>query len=103
MGNGNRKQQVEFLFFVEKKSIVEISKIINMSRKTVGDYLGGLPGYAEEKERRKQENSIMRKKYQRDWDKANRGNRYSMINGESLRHEHELAVAELSREKYFKG
>lgn len=96
------KQQAVFLFFVEKKSVVEISDSLKISRKTIGNYLNSLPGYQTERQRRKADNAVKRKEYQRIWDREQRSERYTRVDGDSLRREHELAVLLLSRDKYFR-
>lgn len=102
MNDRKWKQQAVFLFFVEKKSVVEISDSLKISRKTIGGYLNSLPGYRNERQRRKADNAIKRKEYQRIWDREQRSERYTRVDGDSLRREHELAVLTLSHEKYFR-
>ena len=92
------KQEAASLFFRQGKSLVEIADLTGVSRKTLSFYLQTLPGYTAERERRKQENRRKRKEYQREWDRKNR--RYTTVNAETMRREHELAVLILSREKY---
>ncbi len=92
------KQEAASLFFGQGKSLVEIADLTGVSRKTLSFYLQTLPGYTAERERRKQENRRKRKEYQREWDRKNR--RYTTVNAETMRREHELAVLILSREKY---
>ena len=94
------QERAKALFFVEKKSIKEISIMLFKSEKSIYDYLKKIPEYKQEKEKRKKENKQKRKMYQKEWDRKNRSNRYSCINGESLKREHDLAAIILSREKY---
>ena len=70
------------------------------SEKTIQNYFKKLPEYKQEKEKRKKENRQKRKAYQKQWDRQNRVERYTNINGESLKREHDLAAIILSREKY---
>lgn len=88
------------LFFVDKKSIAEISRIIGVSRQSVSAYLKALAGYEEERERRKKENAEKRAFYRKQWDRANRPERYSSITAETIRQEHETAVRILSRDRH---
>lgn len=88
------------LFFVDKKSIAEISRIIGVSRQSVYAYLKTLTGYTAERERRRNENAEKRALCRRQWDRANRPERYSSITAETIRQEHETAVRILSRDRY---
>ena len=92
------KQEAASLFFGQGKSLVEISALTGVSGKTLSFYLRTLPGYTAERERRKEKNRRKRKEYQREWDRKNR--RYTTVNAETMRREHEFAVLILSREKY---
>lgn len=88
------------LFFVDKKSITEISRIIGVSRQSVSAYLKALTGYMEERERRRNENAEKRARCRKQWDRDNRPERYSSITAETIRQEHETAVRILSRDRY---
>lgn len=94
------QEQAKALFFMEKKSIREISIMLLKSEKSIYRYLKKLPEYKQEKEKRKKANSQKRKAYQKQWDRKNRVDRYANISGESLKREHDLAAIILSREKY---
>lgn len=88
------------LFFNEKLNIVQIADIVGVSRKTVGSYLASIDGYETERENRKLISKAKRKEYQREWDRKNRNTINYGVQGEVIRREHELAVMELSHEKY---
>ncbi|NDO47035.1 hypothetical protein [Clostridium sp. MD294] len=94
------QERAKALFFMEKKSIREISIMLLKSEKSIYRYLKKLPEYKQEKEKRKKENRQKRKAYQKQWDRQNRVEGYTNINGESLKREHDLAAIILSREKY---
>ncbi len=94
------QEQAKALFFMEKKSIREISIMLLKSEKSIYRYLKKLPEYKQEREKRKKANSQKRKAYQKQWDRKNRAERYTNISGESLKREHDLAAIILSREKY---
>lgn len=95
------KERAKALFLVDKLNISQIAEIISVSRKSVGAYLATIPECQEEKTRRKTFNKTKRREYQREWDRNHRRNTISgNITAETLRREHELAVMELSREKY---
>lgn len=96
------QERAKALFFMEKKSIKEISRLLLKSEKTIQNYLKKLPEYKQEKEKekRKKANRQNRKAYQKQWDRQNRVDRYTNISGESLKREHDVAAIILSREKY---
>lgn len=94
------QERAKALFFMEKKSIKEISRIISKSEKAIQNYFKKLPEYKKEKEKRKRANRQKRKEYQKQWDKENREDRYHCINGESLKREHDVAARILSAERY---
>lgn len=95
------QMRAKALFFVDKLNIVQIADIIGVSRKTVSKYLSSLEGFEKEKQQRKLFNKDKRKDYKREWDRSHRRNTISStVSGDTLRREHELAVIELSREKY---
>jgi len=94
------QERAKALFFMEKKSIREISTIILKSERSVYSYFKNLPEYKKEKEKRKNTNKQKRKKYQRQWDRQNRGDRYTSISRESLKREHDVAAMILSAERY---
>ena len=95
------KKEAIKLFFEEKKSIVEIAMKVGVSRKSISTYLQEVPGYSEERQRRKEENGKNRKEYQREWDRKNRsGSRYTSISSDTMRREHDLAALILSRERH---
>ena len=95
------KEQAKALFFVEKMKIGEIADITGISRKSISKYIHSLPEYEAEAEARSQSSETKRKEYKRNWDRKNRPNRYSVVNGETIRREHDMAAAILSREKYY--
>lgn len=93
------KKEAEEKYFVQHKKIGDIAEDIGVTRKYVSAHLSGCQGYREEKERRKQENLQGRKEYKRDWDSRNRS--YAMsVTADSMKREHDLAVMELSHERY---
>ena len=94
------KEQAKALFFIEKLKIGEISEITGISRKSVSKYIHSLKEYQNEAERRSKDSVSKRKEYERRWDRKNRPNRYSVVDGDTIRREHDVAAAILSREKY---
>ncbi|MBQ8982699.1 MAG: hypothetical protein IJ079_03845 [Lachnospiraceae bacterium] len=94
------KEIVHDQYFKEHKMIDQIARECGKSRRTVSAYLNSLPEYQEEKDRRKAENADRRKSYKRNWDRKNRVPQHMLVTGDTLRREHELAVMELSHERY---
>ena len=95
------KGQAQRLFFEEGKSIVDIAAQLGISRKSISAHLCALPGYARERQRRKEENRKRRREYQKNWDREKRSaGRYTAVNGDTMRREHDLAAIILSKEKY---
>ena len=94
------QERAKALFFVEKKSIKEISIMLLKSKKSIYDYLKKLPEYQQEKEKRQKINRQNRKEYQKQWDRQNRADRYTSISGESIRREHDIAAMILSAERH---
>ena len=104
MGSGYRsnwKAEARRRYLIDKLNIGQTAELIGVSRKSVSQYLSTLHCFEMEKERRKQANAIQRKEYQRDWDRKNRNTINMNVTGDTLRREHELAVMELSRERYY--
>lgn len=94
------QEQAKALFFMEKKSIREISIMLLKSEKSIYRYLKKLPEYKQEKEKRKKTNRQKRKAYQKQWDRQNRAERYTNISRESIRREHDVAAMILSAERH---
>ena len=94
------REKARSLFFDGRKSIVEIEKELQVSRRSLSGFLQGCTGYGEERERRKQEHAARRTKYQREWDRQHRSFCAGVVTGDTLRREHDLAAVELSRERY---
>lgn len=88
-------------YFLNQLNINQVAELVGKSRKTVSKYLATLNCFEMEKERRKNANAERRKDYKRDWDRKNRNTINMRPSGDTLRREHELAVQELSRERYY--
>lgn len=89
-------------YFRDGLSISDISILLSISRQSVAGCIKALPDYEKIMEKRKLLQEEKRKEYKRKKQSAYRSNEsYAMrVTGESLRREHELAVMELSRERY---
>lgn len=85
-------------FFDGHESIEEIARKTGVSRQSVSAYLKKLPGYREERERRKAQNALSRKDYKRQKNREYRA--MGAVTAETIRREHDVAALILSREKY---
>lgn len=95
------KKKAEGMFFLGGSSINDIAAATGKSRQAVSGHLKALPGFAAEKDRRKQQNRDSRKEYKRE---KNREYRMSMdtmgVTGETMKREHDIAAMLLSHERY---
>lgn len=97
------KQKAYDLFYKNGLSIIEISEQIGVSRKSVGQYLKSMPDYLIEREKRKQDNKILRQEYQREWDRYFRQT-HTPVNDmeyELIKRQHIIDVNVLSHERFF--
>lgn len=85
-------------FFHGHESIEEIARETQITRQSISAYLKKLPGYRQERERRKAENMVARKDYKRQKNREYRA--MGAITAETIRREHDVAALILSREKY---
>lgn len=79
----------------------DISVLLEVSRQSISAYLKTLPGYAEEKARRKRKSVARRREYKTEKQRQYRAASGIMaVTAETMRREHDLAALELSREIY---
>lgn len=95
----NWKKQAAEMYF-GGNSINDIASYTGKSRQSVSEYLKTLPGFTEEKERRKMENRDKRKEYKREKNKSYRAFSCGEVTADTMRREHEVAVMLLSHERY---
>lgn len=97
------KEQAEALFFVDHLPIKDIAAIVKKNRRYVSEAVKASVRYDYKKEYqwRKEQSKAKRKEYQRDWDRKNRSPSMGEVTAETMRREHDMAVAVLSREKYY--
>lgn len=102
MGSENSWQEKAREYYRDGLKIVHIEALLGVSRKSISTYLRSLPEYEKMKEARRQSAARQRRDYktekQRQYRKA--GNGIFSVTPETIRREHELAVMELSRERY---
>lgn len=91
------KEQAAGMYF-GGRSINDISEETGKSRQAVSGYIKTLPGFEEEKERRKKANQDKRKEYKR---MKNREYRIQMdVTADTIKQEHDIAAMLLSHERY---
>lgn len=96
--NGDWRAAAREMFFDGHRSIEEIARDTHVTRQSISAYLKKLPGYREERERRKTRNAAARKEYKREKNREYRA--MGAITAETIRREHDMAAVILSREKY---
>lgn len=93
------KEKAGKLFFESGMGVGEIAEYLDVSRQSVSGYLKSLPGYEEERARRREAGREKRKEYKK---RKNREYRSCMaVTAETMRREHDTAALILSREKYY--
>lgn len=104
MGSGKMtdwKAEARRHYFIHQLNINQVAELVGKSRKSVSTYLASLNCFQMEKERRKSSNAAKRKDYKREWDRKHWVTINYNVTGDTLRREHEQAVMELSRERYY--
>lgn len=94
------KDEAREYFFESHLRISDIEALTGVSRQSISAYLKGCDGFAEEKERRRNESRKNRRGYKADKMRQYRRAIPMTVTVETMRREHELAVMELSRERY---
>ena len=89
-------------YYCDGLKISDIALLLEVSRQSVSAFLKSRPGYQEEKERRRKENARKRRIYKTERQRTYRAEAGipMRVTAETMRREHELAVLELSRERY---
>lgn len=89
-------------YFRDGLMITDIEALLGVSRKSISAYLRKLPDYDRIKEERRKETDKRRREYKTKKQKQYRQASDSIyaVTSETVKREHELAVMELSREKY---
>ncbi|EIV99960.1 hypothetical protein [Thermoanaerobacter siderophilus] len=92
------KSKIYYLYFIEKKNIVEIAKEQNVTKQAISKILKQFPEYHQEKERRKQENKIKHAQKTAEYIKQKRmAERANDEDYEAMKREQAQAAAALSR------
>lgn len=88
-------------YYRDGLKISEIATLLEVSRQSVSGYLKSHPDYASIKQKREAESKTRRRAYKTKKQVEYRAQKsYMAVTPETVRREHELAVMELSREKY---
>ncbi len=87
-------------YYFDGLSIEDVAVLVDKSRQSVSAHLKKLPGYREERERRKAANAKKRREYKTAKQRTYRATGMMAVTAETMRREHDLAALELSREIY---
>lgn len=103
MGSGSSWKQKAEEYYQDGLSFTDIEALLEVSRKSISSYIKSLPEYDQIRETRQKNRGKRRREYktekQRQYRQQVSPGIYA-VTGETIRREHELAVMELSREKY---
>lgn len=102
MGSAASWQDKAEEYYRDGLKITDIEALLGVSRKTVSVYLKKLPDYEKIRAERKKALGMKRRQYKTEKQRTYRreSNSIYAVTHETVRREHELAVMELSREKY---
>lgn len=95
------KKDVFRMFFQDGMAINVISDAVGVSRQSISAFLKQQPGYGMEKQKRKDANAVRRKEYKRQKSREYRCAARDEVTAETMKKEHDMAAAILSREKYY--
>lgn len=99
--DGWKKKAAEY--YRDGLSFTDIETLLEVSRKSISSYIRSLPEYGQVCAARKKATAAKRRAYKTEKQRQYRQQGSSGIHavtGETLKREHELAVLELSRERY---
>ena len=94
------KEEAHEYFFESHLRISDIEALTGVSRQSISAYLKTCEGYQKEKELRRDAGRQKRRAYKTEKNRQYRRTVPMAVTTETMRREHELAVLELSREKY---
>lgn len=95
------KEEASQMFFQGGAAVGDISSATGVSRQSVSAYLKQQPGYGAEKQRRKENNALRRREYKAAKNREYRSAARDGVTAETMKREHDMAAAILSREKYY--
>lgn len=103
MGSAEEWKKRAAEYYRDGLSYTDIEALLDVSRKSISSYISNLPEYGQICAVRKKASAAKRRVYktekQRQYRQQGSSGNYA-VTGETLKREHELAVMELSRERY---
>lgn len=103
MGSEDNWKEKAREYYQDGLSFTDIEALLDVSRKSISTYIKSLPEYDQVRAAREKVSAAKRRSYktekQRQYRKQASPGIYA-VTGETIRREHELAVMELSRERY---
>lgn len=103
MGSTDEWKEKAAEYYRDGLSFTDIEALLEVSRKSVSTYIKGLPEYDQIRAEREKASAAKRRAYKTEKQRQYRQQDIPVIfavTGETLKREHELAVLELSRERY---
>lgn len=103
MGSADDWKKKAAEYYRDGLSFTDIEALLEVSRKSISSYIKALPDYDRIREARQKGRTQRRREYKTEKQRQYRQQAMPVIyavTGETIRREHELAVMELSREKY---
>lgn len=95
------KEDSSKMFFRDGLTINEIADVTGISRQSISAFLNRQPGYNEERRKRKGINAVRRREYKARKNREYRSIVHGEVTAETMKKEHDMAAAILSREKYY--
>lgn len=103
MGSADNWKKKAAEYYRDGLSFSDIEALLEVSRKSISAYIKSLPEYDRIREARQKASTAKRRAYKTEKQRQYRQQAMPVIyavTGETIRREHELAVMELSRERY---
>lgn len=95
------KEEAFRMFFKDGAAVGNIAVATGVSRQSLSAFLKQQPGYKTEKQRRKETSAIRRREYKAEKNREYRSAARDEVTAETMKREHDMAAAILSREKYY--
>lgn len=89
------------MFFQDGMGISDIADATGVSRQSISAFLKKQSGYGREKQKRKEISAARRKEYKKQKNREYRCAARDVVTAESMKKEHDMAAAILSRERYY--
>lgn len=95
------KEDASRMYFQDGMGINDIADATGISRQSISALLKQQPGYVAEKQKRRDAGAARRKEYKKQKNREYRCAAHDGVTAETMRREHDMAAAILSREKYY--